>query len=298
MNSKQIKYFLEVSECLNFTQAGERLYASQTTISRQILALEEELGFDLFYRDKNSLRLTYAGAIMIPTFKQMQEFFEEQKKIAVYTNQGRSGQLKIGFLFNSNINSIILNLIEQFGQQYPNVLVNCICFTDLNAEQAFQLENIDILFSHDFCRPDSSWYETYTLFHTELCLVYGIQHHAACREPLTIYDFKGEVLWTITGADTYKRNFIMDEIVEHYQIIPFRKVLTRNSDSMLMNIILGNGIAIMDTVNLPELPSGLKSITLDKVTSQPAINITWKKQHLNPAVELFTNLMVSLTDNN
>ena len=50
MTSKQIECFLSVSESLNFTQSSKKLYSSQSTVSRQISLLEEELGFDLFVR--------------------------------------------------------------------------------------------------------------------------------------------------------------------------------------------------------------------------------------------------------
>ena len=64
MNSQQIEYFLSAAKHLNFTKAADEFYTSQPTVSRQIALLEEELGFELFKRDKGNLRLTIGGAIM------------------------------------------------------------------------------------------------------------------------------------------------------------------------------------------------------------------------------------------
>ena len=42
MTTEQMRTFLAVADCLNFTKAAEKLYLSQPTISRQIQSLEEE----------------------------------------------------------------------------------------------------------------------------------------------------------------------------------------------------------------------------------------------------------------
>ena len=52
MNTRQIEYFLAVADELSFTRAAEKLYASQTAVTQQIRALEEQMGVQLFSRTK------------------------------------------------------------------------------------------------------------------------------------------------------------------------------------------------------------------------------------------------------
>ena len=61
MNDLQIDYFLAVARHLSFTKAARELFVSQPAISRQILALEEELGYTLFERTNKSVHMTKAG---------------------------------------------------------------------------------------------------------------------------------------------------------------------------------------------------------------------------------------------
>lgn len=61
MTLKQIEYFLALSDTLNFAKTAEQLYTTQPSISRQIRALEEELGIPLFYRHSRKVELTRAG---------------------------------------------------------------------------------------------------------------------------------------------------------------------------------------------------------------------------------------------
>ena len=58
---KQIRYFQSVVQLGSFTEAAQAHYISQSAISQQIRALEEELGVTLLERKKRSFTLTPAG---------------------------------------------------------------------------------------------------------------------------------------------------------------------------------------------------------------------------------------------
>ena len=53
MEMHQVRYFLAVAEELNFTRAAEQCNVTQPSLSRAIKLLEEELGGQLFYRERN-----------------------------------------------------------------------------------------------------------------------------------------------------------------------------------------------------------------------------------------------------
>ena len=58
-----LKAFEAAARHLSFTKAGAELFLSQSAVSRQIQALEEQLGTPLFERRVRSLLLTEAGQI-------------------------------------------------------------------------------------------------------------------------------------------------------------------------------------------------------------------------------------------
>ena len=64
MTSFQIQCFMTVAEYLNFTEAASQLFVAQSSLSRNISNLEEELSLQLFLRTKKYVRLTPAGAIL------------------------------------------------------------------------------------------------------------------------------------------------------------------------------------------------------------------------------------------
>jgi DNA-binding transcriptional LysR family regulator len=61
MEMTQLRTFRAVAETLNFTRASERLGLTQSAVSHQIKALEEELGEPLFIRAKRGVKLSQAG---------------------------------------------------------------------------------------------------------------------------------------------------------------------------------------------------------------------------------------------
>ena len=61
MNTQQLETFIQVAENLNFARAAEALNITQSAVSRQIHALEEELGAKLLHRTTRTVTLTPAG---------------------------------------------------------------------------------------------------------------------------------------------------------------------------------------------------------------------------------------------
>lgn len=66
MELRQLEYFLAVAEERNFTRAAERMHVAQPGVSAQVRRLERELGQPLLDRTSRAVRLTAAGAAVLP----------------------------------------------------------------------------------------------------------------------------------------------------------------------------------------------------------------------------------------
>ena len=81
MELRVLRYFLAVAREENITKAAALLHLTQPTLSRQLMQLEEELGVQLFVREKSGIILTKAGEKILPEAKQMVIFYKGWKNL-------------------------------------------------------------------------------------------------------------------------------------------------------------------------------------------------------------------------
>jgi DNA-binding transcriptional LysR family regulator len=91
----KIRLFYEVVEAGNFTRAGEKLGVNQSSVSRQISALEHELKVPLFHRHPRGLILTEHGEVLYRAARDIRLRLEETNHRLTETNERPAGELRV-----------------------------------------------------------------------------------------------------------------------------------------------------------------------------------------------------------
>ena len=118
MTTEYLREFILLAETGNYTAAAEPLFISEATLSRHIMALEQELGTELFKRMPRSIKLTEAGTIFMPYARQIVAE-EDLCRLSVEQRAGR-GRSALSIGFDEALASFgVIDAVTRFGREYP-----------------------------------------------------------------------------------------------------------------------------------------------------------------------------------
>src|ERR1700734_2247511 len=95
MDWDKLKVFHAAAEAGSFTHAGEQLGLSQSAVSRQVSALEQELSVSLFHRHARGLILTEQGELLYRTAHDVSMKLESARAKLTDSRERPNGDLKI-----------------------------------------------------------------------------------------------------------------------------------------------------------------------------------------------------------
>ncbi|MEE0691577.1 MAG: LysR family transcriptional regulator [Lachnospiraceae bacterium] len=143
MEIRQLYYVLEIVKEGNYSKAAKSLYTTQSNISQQIRALEEEIQTTLFVRNTHSVQLTAEGRRFYALAKQTIESFEQLKKEFLEAPEEEKVYINVAaFDFFEKTGA---NVVTEFYKEHKNIVGG---FRTVDAYTAYNLmDNRDIDFS-------------------------------------------------------------------------------------------------------------------------------------------------------
>ena len=122
MGLKELEYIVAIAETGSISQAAERLYLAQSSLSQFLSRYETELGTRLFLRTAGGVRLTQSGEVFIRNARQMLRQYRRMKGEMRELNQLGGGHIDFGI--SSFRGSYLLpRVLDQFQRKYPGVEV-------------------------------------------------------------------------------------------------------------------------------------------------------------------------------
>ncbi|MGN0424837.1 MAG: LysR family transcriptional regulator [Acetatifactor sp.] len=120
MDIKKCSLFADVAETENFTKSGERLGYTQSGVSHILKSLEDEVGFPLFIRTKQGVKLTSNAELLLPTVRSLLAIHENLDQMINEINGLETGQLTIATFSSISIHWLP-KIIHHFQEIYPNI---------------------------------------------------------------------------------------------------------------------------------------------------------------------------------
>ena len=125
MDWDKLKVFHAAAEAGSFTHAGEHLSLSQPAVSRQVSALQQELGVSLFHRHARGLILTEQGDLLFRTAHEVFMKLEAARAKLTDSKERPNGELKVTTTAGIGLNWLTPRLGE-FLDLYPDIRITLI----------------------------------------------------------------------------------------------------------------------------------------------------------------------------
>lgn len=122
MDFRILRYFLTVAKEQSFTKAAEQLHITQPTLSRQLAALEEELGVSLFIRSGRNITLTEEGILLKRRALEILDLGERTLEELKGTNELIEGTVTIG-CGEFTVVETLAEICRKYKEKYPLVQI-------------------------------------------------------------------------------------------------------------------------------------------------------------------------------
>ncbi len=244
----QLRTFCEVAETLNFTKASERLHLTQSAVSHQIKALEEELGVRLFVRGKRGVKLTEAGVSAVENARRILAEAELMRQRVAGEEMVLNGRVRVAAATQALV-YIFAPLFEDFMDRHESV--ELIFRTTANTEQTISdiLDGIaDVGFAS--MAVYSPRLEVTELFHDELFLVVGPKHRFAEGTNVPTKELSAE-RWVLfeRGASIRRAT---DDFFKKVKVDPEKALESNDTYFVKLMVEHGLGISLMPSWTIRE----------------------------------------------
>ena len=236
MEMSQLRTFRVVAETLNFTRAAERLGLTQSAVSHQIKALEEELGEPLFIRAKRGVKLSPAGQMAL---EQVERILDETEALRErISGRGRSpvGRVRAAAATQAFVH-LFAPLFEAFMRTHPGIEVSF--RTTVSTEQTVaDILNgaADVGFAS--IAVYSPALQVAKIFEDELVLVVSPEHELARKRAATVAEIQGARLILFERGASIRR--ATDEFFDRVGVRP--DLALESNDTYFIKLMVEHGL--------------------------------------------------------
>jgi len=228
LDLRKLRYFVAVADRLHFGRAADDLHIAQPVLSRQIRALEHDLGAALLTRDSHGVALTDAGEQLLADAGPLLASADAaRRRVTLAARGGR--RLMVGF----RAGVAVAPAIQQFADQHPDVVVDVQRIE--GDDQATKLLDGRIDIGYVRLPIDETGLRVIPMYTEPRVAVLPTGHRLAGKEQITEADLAGEPLLWDSDSSTQPTQ----------RPHPNAGYLVRGVDETLEHVAAGRGISFL-----------------------------------------------------
>jgi DNA-binding transcriptional LysR family regulator len=195
LDLRKLRYFATVAELKHFGRAAERLYIAQPVLSRQIRALESELGCALLTRSTRNVQLTAAGERLYEESRAVLATVDSAVRRVHEADRGVE-RLVVGFMPGLHVSQAV----RVFSAEHPNVEIEFVQMHWWEQDAPLRDGRIDV---GCLCRPfDESGLRVELLASEQKVACLPVTHPLATQQALSMADLAGESIMSTQSRRT------------------------------------------------------------------------------------------------
>lgn len=246
MEIRQLRYFIAVADTLSFSAAADSVFLSQSALSRQIMALEKELGLPLLKRSTRKVELTEAGQILRRSAKDIisrWEKLEPELKNQV-PPEHQAMTLTIGCddraLAEPGRRVAVMEIFYRLRRKYPGIriLFQNMGYQDL--VHGLLEESLDCVFTLDRAMDHRAEIASAVICREEMVLIFRSENPHSPEECRKIIGKRGLILVDREPQGLYHILRIVNELGLEPQIR-----FCESAEDMTMTVETGESAAIV-----------------------------------------------------
>lgn len=265
MDIDKLLRFCAVVDYGNMSKAAETLYCSQPALSKQILALEKELGYPLFDRNGKKMTLNQNGQLLYTFGRHLERDYNQLKADLYALNY--SSHHEISFGATNCIGTYLLPpILIDFKKQHPDIPVN---FTLSFFPNIIEMLNQDIisfaLIPEDKETLRNSAYVCHVFYDDDMVVVFPPNHPLAALESIPPQELN-KYPFLVSQVQSATRRFILSRL-DAYGIQLNNLQNMYNTETIKQSVIKGMGISILSKISVAneEQNGFLKTASLQDV---------------------------------
>ena len=289
MELQQLKYFREVAEREHVTRAAEKLFVSESAVSRAVHQLEEELGVPLFYRRGRAIVLSPYGRLFLDHVTRALNVLESGKRLLNEQTGGESGTVSLGFLHSLGI-EMVPRLIKEYRRKHPRIQFTLLVqHSGKLLMEELVAGSIDLCLSVPgmFAQSDVAWSH---LLDEELLIAMPQSHRLATKRTLNLRELLSEPFLALSPEHTLR--IIFDKLCADSLFLP--KIAFEGMDVATLRGLIAAGLGIALLPPSPARFPGIVEIKLSQPRPVRPLGIGWvEDRYLPPCAVEFRKFAVS-----
>ncbi len=287
MDTRQMRYFVALAETLHFGHAAARMNMSQPPFSRQIAAIERELGVRLVSRNSRNVALTQAGERFLQDSRRVLAQFDTACRDARLVAEGQKGELRLGFMMHA-AHRIVPHLVSLYTSLQPDVRLILEEAVPVEIDKMMLQGRLDAAVT--FGERQFPQLKAVPILKDHLRLIVPSDHKLAARDLIVPQDLQGESLIAAPGTTVPTLRGAIVRYCESGGVIPHFRFEPQLQHTIIRLVAAGLGIGLVPGSICDETIPGIVSRPL---SNAPTIDVVLyvAREATNPALPALIDLV-------